>query len=43
MKNFFVIYHAPTSAMEQMQDASPEGMKNGMEQWMKQFKEFVEK
>ena len=34
MKNFIAIYHAPTSAMEQMQDVSPEEMKKGMEPWM---------
>jgi hypothetical protein len=34
MRKFIVIYHAPVSAMEQMQSASPEEMKKGMEQWM---------
>ena len=34
MKNFVVIYHAPTSFMEQAKDASPEEMQKGMEQWM---------
>ena len=34
MKKFIVIYNAPASAMEQMQDASPEDMKKGMESWM---------
>lgn len=34
MKKFIVLYKAPASAMEQMQDASPEDMKKEMEQWM---------
>jgi hypothetical protein len=34
MKKFIVIYHAPGSAMEQMQNATPEEMKKGMEPWM---------
>ena len=34
MKNFVVVYHAPTSAIEQMQAASPEEMQKGMEPWM---------
>jgi len=34
MKNFVVIYHAPTSFIEQSKDASPEEMQKGMEQWM---------
>ena len=34
MKNFVVIYHAPASAMEQMQNASPEEMQEGMKPWM---------
>jgi hypothetical protein len=34
MKKFIVIYNSPASAMEQMQKASPEDMKKGMEQWM---------
>jgi hypothetical protein len=34
MKKFIVIYHAPTSAMEQTQNASPEDKKKGMELWM---------
>jgi hypothetical protein len=34
MKKFIVIYYAPASAMEQMQNASPEDMKKGMGQWM---------
>jgi hypothetical protein len=33
MKKFFVIYSAPASALEQMQNSSPEDMKKGMEQW----------
>jgi hypothetical protein len=34
MKKFIVIYHASASAMEKMQDSSPDDMKKGMEQWM---------
>ena len=34
MKKYIVIYHAPTSAMEQMNDATPEEMKAAMEPWM---------
>ena len=34
MKNFVVIYHAPTAAIEQMSSASPEEMQKGMEPWM---------
>ena len=34
MKNFVVIYHAPTSVIEQMQSATPEEMQKGMEPWM---------
>lgn len=34
MKKIIVIYHAPVSAMEQMQDATPEEMQKGMEPWM---------
>jgi hypothetical protein len=34
MKKFIVIYHAPVSATEQMQDATPEEMQKGMEPWM---------
>ena len=34
MKNFVVIYHAPASVMEQMQNVSPEEMRKGMEPWM---------
>ena len=33
MKKFFVIYNAPTSVMEQMQNSSPEDMKKAKEQW----------
>ncbi len=33
MKKFFVIYTAPASYWEQMQNSSPEDMKKGMEQW----------
>ena len=34
MKKYIVIYGAPASLMEQMQNATPEDMKEGMEQWM---------
>ena len=34
MKKFIVIYHAPASMMELMQNASPEEMKAGMDFWM---------
>lgn len=34
MKKFIIIYYAPASAMEQMQDATPEEMQKGMEPWM---------
>ena len=34
MKKFVVIYHAPITALEQMQNATPEEMKAGMEPWM---------
>ena len=35
MKQFVVLYYAPFSAMEKMQNSSPEEMKKGMEEWMK--------
>ncbi len=34
MKKFVVIYHVPISAKEQMNSATPEEMKKGMEAWM---------
>ena len=34
MKKYIVIYHAPMSAMEQMQNTPPEEAKKGMEMWM---------
>jgi hypothetical protein len=34
MKKFMVFYSANASAQEQMQNASPEDMKKGMEPWM---------
>ena len=34
MKKFIVLYQVPAGAMEAMYDASPEGMKKGMESWM---------
>ena len=33
MKKFIVLYHAPATAIAQMQKASPEEMKKGMEPW----------
>ena len=34
MKKFVVIYQASAPAWEQMKDATPEDMKDGMESWM---------
>ncbi len=34
MKKFVVIYHAPTDAMQQTGDSTPEEMEKGMEPWM---------
>jgi len=34
MTTFLVLYHANTSALEQMQKSTPEEMKAGMEPWM---------
>ena len=34
MKKYIVIYHASTSVIEQMKDATPEDMKKAMESWM---------
>jgi len=34
MKKFLVLYKAPTSAFEQMQKATPEQQKAGMDAWM---------
>ncbi len=34
MKKFIVIYHAPISALEQMQNNSPEDAQKGMDLWM---------
>jgi len=34
MKKFIVIYHAPASATEQMANATPEQMQEGMKPWM---------
>ena len=34
MKKFVVIYYAPASAIEQMANATPEQMKEGMKPWM---------
>ena len=34
MKKFIVLYHAPTSVLEQMQNATPEEAQAGMEPWM---------
>jgi len=35
MKEFIVIYYAPSSAREKMKNSSPEDMKKGMESWMR--------
>lgn len=43
MKNFIVIYHAPIDALQQTANASPEEMKEGMEQWMVWAKNCGEK
>ena len=34
MNKFVVIYHAPVSAFQQMGNATPEQMKEGMKAWM---------
>ncbi len=34
MKKFMVIYYAPESAMEKMENASPEEAEEGMKPWM---------
>ena len=34
MKKFIVMYHAPITALEQMQNNSPEEAQKGMELWM---------
>jgi hypothetical protein len=34
MKKFIVLYRAPAAAMKEMNAASPEEMKKGMEPWM---------
>ncbi|MFO0570081.1 MAG: hypothetical protein U0263_30840 [Polyangiaceae bacterium] len=34
MKKFLVLYKAPTSAFEQMRNATPEQQKAGMDAWM---------
>lgn len=34
MKKFIVIYHAPADATKQMENATPEQMKEGMKPWM---------
>jgi hypothetical protein len=34
MKKFLVLYKAPTSAFEQMKNATPEQQKAGMDAWM---------
>ena len=34
MKKFVVIYHAPVSSFQQMADATPEQMQEGMKAWM---------
>lgn len=42
MKKFMIVYISPTSAEEQMQNASPEDMKKGMEPWMNWFQKCGE-
>lgn len=39
MKKFIVVYHAPLSALAQMQEATPEQSKAGMDAWMTWAKE----
>ena len=39
MKKFLVLYRAPTSGFEQMQKATPEQQKAGMDAWMAWGKE----
>ena len=34
MTKYIVIYHAPAAALEQMNDATPEQMAEGMKPWM---------
>jgi hypothetical protein len=34
MKNYIVIYHAPITALEQMQNIPPDQAQKGMEEWM---------
>ena len=34
MSKFVVIYYAPMSVMEMMQNATPEDMQEGMKAWM---------
>ncbi|MDN3670560.1 YciI family protein [Echinicola jeungdonensis] len=43
MKKFIVIYHAPISALEQMENTSPEESKKGMEKWMEWAKKCGDK
>lgn len=39
MKKFLLLYTAPTEVREQMQKATPEEMKEGMQPWMEWFKQ----
>ena len=38
MKKFVVIYHAPTTVLEQMANATPEQMQEAMKPWMEWVK-----
>ena len=42
MAKYMVLYHAPMSAAEQMQNSSPEEMQKGMEPWFAWQKEWGE-
>ncbi|HYK08983.1 MAG TPA: hypothetical protein VEW42_05785 [Candidatus Eisenbacteria bacterium] len=39
MKKFLLLYTAPTEVREQMQNATPEEMKEGMNAWVEWFKQ----
>ena len=43
MKKFMVIYHAPVEATEQMANASPDQMKEGMKPWMQWAQKCVKR
>ena len=42
-KKFIVLYHSPQTALDKMEDASPEEMKKGMEPWMEWAKKCGDK